>query len=67
MYVGIILWSLYGTHYEAEDSDPIHGIGEWVTDFDPTMKQRNEIGLKIFVILLIPVWFGVSKAHSRAS
>jgi hypothetical protein len=64
--LSVTLWATYGSHFESEDTDPIHGTGEWVQDFNPTDKERNEHGLETFLILLIPAWLGVRKAHEAA-
>ncbi|MDA2914996.1 hypothetical protein MYX77_13775, partial [Acidobacteriia bacterium AH_259_A11_L15] len=55
--VSLAIWASYGTH--MEDSDPIFGGGEEVVDFEPTDKQRNEYGARIFFSLIIPALFGV--------
>ncbi len=64
--VSLLLWATYGTHFESEDADPIHGTGEWVQDFKPTDKERNEHGIEMFLLLLVPAWFGVRRAHMDA-
>lgn len=60
--IAIISWSSYGTH--KEDADPLYGGGYTVVDFVPTKKERNEHGLFVFFITLIPIWYGTYKVHS---
>lgn len=58
-FLSLAMCGSYGTH--REDADPIYGGGEKVVDFNPTDKQRNEYGLKIFLSLVIPALYGVYK------
>lgn len=61
--LSVMVWALYGTHFESDDDDPLHGSGQYVQDFKPTNKERNEHGLKVFLTLLAPVWLGTKHAH----
>jgi hypothetical protein len=61
--VSLCLWAAYGTH--TEDEDPLRGGGEVVTDFEPTDKERNEYGVKTFLVLGIPAMVAVYKNYKR--
>ena len=57
------MWSSYGTH--IENSDPLYGGGEIVSDFEPSQQEKNEYGLIIFFSLLIRALFGVIGAKTK--
>lgn len=56
--LAFLAWGAYGTHTENEDF--LMGGGDTVVDFVPSNKERNEHGLFLFTVLLIPMLLGVS-------
>ena len=63
LLLSFTMWSSYGTH--TEDADPLRGGGEVITDFEPTDTERNEYGLTMFFVLLIPAILGVYKGQKE--
>ena len=55
--LSFIIRDSLGTHLEG--NDPRTGDGEVVVDYVPTEKQKNELGLKVFLGILIPSLGGV--------
>jgi heme/copper-type cytochrome/quinol oxidase subunit 4 len=63
--IGLALLSSYtlGTH--IEDSDPLYGGGETVTDYESTYEQRIKHGIFIFTVLIIPALIGSYKGLQK--
>lgn len=59
-FIALTGWNSYGWHYEGDDDS-----GEYVQDFKPTKQERNEHGVKVFLVFLVPVWLGVTHAHNN--
>jgi hypothetical protein len=57
LLLGFLSWSSLGTH--VEDSDPLVGGGETVTDYEPTHSQRNKAGTFIFLLSFLPACAGL--------
>jgi hypothetical protein len=54
--IALVVWSGYGTH--TEDADPLFGGGTTVVDFVPTEVERDLVGSRLFLDLLIPALLG---------
>lgn len=54
--IALMVWAGYGTH--TEDADPLFGGGTTVVDFVPTAVERDLVGSRVFVDLLLPALLG---------
>jgi hypothetical protein len=63
--IALMVWAGYGTH--TEDADPLFGGGETVVDFVPPAVERDLIGSRIFVDLLLPALLGAYFARRKAA
>jgi hypothetical protein len=55
-FLALMAWSTYGTH--TEEADPLYGGGDVVQDFEPTPRQRNHHGMRVFFYFSIPALAG---------
>jgi len=57
--IAVIYAFSYGAHTESGDNyDGLWDHGETVQDFIPSPKERNTQGVKIFIVLLVPILAG---------
>jgi hypothetical protein len=61
--LSIISWATLGTH--TEDSDPLFGGGNAITDFVPKDTERSRHALVIFLTFLTPAIYGVYKKREE--
>lgn len=59
--ITLIVWAGFGTH--IEDADPLFGGGTRVVDFVPTAIERDLVGSRLFVDILLPGLFGTYLAR----
>ena len=64
LLLGFLSWSSVGTH--VEDSDPVFGGGDTVTDYEATHSQRNKAGTFIFLLSFLPACAGLLSAAKSA-
>lgn len=67
--ISLFIWAGYGTHTEGDYYEGPRGdneTGDVAVDFEPTATERNEYGMKVFLVLLLPLLYGAYKAQSVA-
>ena len=57
--------SWVGLEMHTESADPYFGGGEIIVDFIPSLEERDDHALTIFLSLLIPAIYGVYKANKK--
>ncbi len=63
MAITVLYWVGLGMH--TEGADPYFGGGEIIVDFIPSLEERDDHALTIFLSLLIPAIYGVYKANKK--
>ena len=62
--IALMVWAGYGTY--TEDADPLFGGGTTVVDFVPTAIERDLVGSRVFIDLLLPALVGTYLARRRS-
>jgi hypothetical protein len=58
LFFAVPAWVFHGTYHERYGDEVID-----VVEFEPTDKQRNTIGVEIFLLFFIPSLTGALRGH----
>ena len=63
MAITVLYWVGLGMY--TEGTDPYFGVGEIIVDFIPSLEERDDHALTIFLSLLIPATYEIYKVNKK--